>query len=320
MPNKIPSTSVVIAAYNAEPWIGTTLESFCRQTTADFEVIVVDDGSIDRTVAVARSFADRLDLQILSEPHDRGPSRPRNVGIRAARGDLIVECDADDLAAPSRVASLRAAWVRAGQPDCLLFSDFSVINAEGRALTEGELANYPRLINASCVPIDETMCSLSPAAAYDALLGGCYIRPCTAATPRKVLAKIGGYDETVRIVEDYDLYLRLAREYPFIWVREVLASYRRTPGNITTRPIHQLAPSRVALLAKQLKLNLTVAQQRIVRRTLSEEYFDLAYHYGNDRNLGQSLRNYWRAFEERPSLKAVDGALRSIAKSVIRNR
>ena len=82
----MPYASIVVPAFNAARTLPETLRSLLAQTFTDFEIVVVDDGSTDRTVAVARSFADRR-IRIVQQPN-RGLPGARNSGIDAARGDI----------------------------------------------------------------------------------------------------------------------------------------------------------------------------------------------------------------------------------------
>lgn len=93
--------SVVIPAYDAEAFIAETLDSVLAQTWTPFEVVVVDDGSTDGTIAVAESFGDRV--RVVACPH-RGHAATRNAGIEAARGEFIAFIDADDLMPPDALA------------------------------------------------------------------------------------------------------------------------------------------------------------------------------------------------------------------------
>ncbi|MFM7271131.1 MAG: glycosyltransferase family 2 protein [Actinomycetes bacterium] len=95
-----PLVSVVIPAYNAEAYLGATIESVLAQTYRPIEIIVVDDGSSDGTVALARSFGDPV--RVL-EQDNRGPAGARNTGFAAVRGEIIALLDADDLWLPERL-------------------------------------------------------------------------------------------------------------------------------------------------------------------------------------------------------------------------
>lgn len=95
-----PQVSVIIPAYNREKYLGPALQSVLDQTRPADEIIVVDDGSSDGTVEVARSFGDRV--RCLSGAHG-GASRARNLGVHASRGDLLAFLDSDDLWVPEKL-------------------------------------------------------------------------------------------------------------------------------------------------------------------------------------------------------------------------
>lgn len=106
-----PVVSVVIPCYNAETWILETLNSVIGQPGVDLDIVLVDDGSTDRSVAVAQAMGAPM-LRIIRQAND-GASRARNVGTAAARGEFIQYLDADDVLEPgtlaARVNALRAA-------------------------------------------------------------------------------------------------------------------------------------------------------------------------------------------------------------------
>lgn len=92
-----PAVSVIIAAYNAESCIGQAIASVLAQTMQDFEIIVADDGSADRTADVVRRMMEKdVRIRLLQYPGNRGPSFARNLAIRHARGRWIAVLDADD--------------------------------------------------------------------------------------------------------------------------------------------------------------------------------------------------------------------------------
>jgi len=96
-----PTVSVVIPAYNAERYIGETLESVLAQTYRDFEVVVVDDGSTDGTREIVRGYGEPV--RLVEQPNS-GPAAARNRGVREARGEFIAFIDADDLWLPEKLA------------------------------------------------------------------------------------------------------------------------------------------------------------------------------------------------------------------------
>ncbi|MCI0400480.1 MAG: glycosyltransferase [Gammaproteobacteria bacterium] len=312
--------SVVIPAYNAAKWLEETLGSWVRQTVDDFEVIVVDDGSQDETVAIAHAFESRLNLRVIQERRSGAPAHPRNVGSKAARGELIVPCDADDLAAPDRLERTYFAWEMAGQRACLIFSDFAVIDAHGNNLKNRGLAEYSALRLADTQFLDVGVTLLPASAAFDALLAGDFHRPCATAFPKTVFERVGGYDESLLNGQDFDLAVRIAREYPFIWLHRVLSYYRSTTRSISSRSPIELVPSRVAVLQRLLGYSLTRKQEHTVRDWIAANYEMLGYDYGNQGRVWQSIRAYWEAFLQRPATCQPRGVAVSLAKAVLGRR
>ncbi len=94
--------SILIPAYNAEPWIADTIRSALAQTWSRKEIIVVDDGSRDRTLSLAREFASKT-VSVISQ-ENRGASAARNKAFQLCQGDYIQWLDADDLLSPDKIA------------------------------------------------------------------------------------------------------------------------------------------------------------------------------------------------------------------------
>lgn len=149
--------SVVIPAYNAAAVIGDQLDALARQTYAGaIEVIVADNGSTDRTREVVSARAAQLPAMRLVDAGGRpGASHARNVGSRAAAGDLIAYADADDVVEPGWVAALaeasRSADFLAGRPD--LLNDASATDVDGTAwldLPRGDLDFLPWALGGNC--------------------------------------------------------------------------------------------------------------------------------------------------------------------------
>lgn len=113
-----PLVSILIPAYNAEEWIEDTLHSAIAQTWEPKEIIVVDDGSIDRTFAIAERF-ESSQLRVVSQKN-QGAAAARNTAISLSRGDYIQYLDADDLLAPDKIAKQIEALGPSRSPRTLL--------------------------------------------------------------------------------------------------------------------------------------------------------------------------------------------------------
>jgi glycosyltransferase involved in cell wall biosynthesis len=118
--------SIIIPAYNAEDWIADTVQSAIRQTWPRKEIIVVDDGSRDRTAEVARRFVSK-EIAVVST-QNQGAAAARNHGLRLCQGDYIQWLDADDLLAPDKIERQLAALGEADSRQTLLSSSWAHFN------------------------------------------------------------------------------------------------------------------------------------------------------------------------------------------------
>jgi glycosyltransferase involved in cell wall biosynthesis len=225
------TVSVVIPAFNAEPWIGETLESVARQTydVSTLEVIVVDDHSTDRTVDIATAvLKSRLPGgRIVRLPRNAGVSAARNIGWQQAKGDWIQFLDADDLIAPEKVAEQ-------SQFAALQLADVAVVFSKWRRLEKIGATWRPS------GPIVEP--ELGPAHVVDILDHDfSYLGP--TLIKRSALVDVGGFRERLLHGEDQELCLRLAMSgHRFVRASaaEPVFFYRQTPGGLSSpgRPAH----------------------------------------------------------------------------------
>lgn len=184
-----PSVSVIIPAYNTAPYIVETLESVFAQTFTDFEVIVINDGSPDtlELIAALAPYQDRI-RYIAQE--NRGLSAARNVGIRAARAELIALLDSDDLWEPDYLQH---------QLEVLRRDDLAVVYAN--ATTFGDPLRSGRLFM-------DMHPSSGPVSFESLVTQRCNIMVAVLAR-RDALVSAGLFDESLRSVEDFDLWLRI---------------------------------------------------------------------------------------------------------------
>jgi len=101
----MPLASIIVPAFNVAATLPETLDSLLAQTAQDFEIIIINDGSIDETLQIAHAFERRGPVRILSQAN-RGLAGARNTGIAAASGSYIGFCDADDLWEPAKLHTL----------------------------------------------------------------------------------------------------------------------------------------------------------------------------------------------------------------------
>jgi hypothetical protein len=199
--NSAARVSVVIPAYNAAATLERAVLSALAQDRPALEIVIVDDGSTDETPRVIAALGGRA--RALRQPN-QGVSAARNAGIRAAAGDLIAFLDADDewLAGKTR----RQLELLERHPEAgLVYGQALRIDRQGRECgilprDEGP-DSYPHLFHSNRIPTS------------------------TVIARREALQRAGGFNPGLRVAEDYDLWLRIAADVPFVGLREPVARY-----------------------------------------------------------------------------------------------
>lgn len=204
--------SVVVPCYNAGPYLGQALGSALDQHRRPDEIIVVDDGSTDESLAIARRFAvAEPDVVRVYAQRSGRASRTRNLGAMLADGDALMFLDADDVIGPDTLGALEAALSEApgGIAACSWYR---------MVLEDGDWMRRPR----SCAPRREGQ---DPLAAW---LTGWYYPPCAVLWSRDAFESAGRWDEEVGVNDDGDLVMRaLAQGRPLAETTAGAAYYRR---------------------------------------------------------------------------------------------
>ena len=230
--------SVVVPAWNAEPWIGRALESAMSQVPPPVEVVVADDGSTDGTAAVAERFRDRV--RLLRLPH-RGQAAATNAAIDASSGEIVAPLHADDAWLPGRIARGLEAFER--MPDCgVTYCDLELVDPAGRTLG--------RFL--------ETKRHAAEGGIFEALVQQCFVLPSSAMIRRWLFVTEGlRFPEDLEVALDYEFWLRAARVCNFARVEEALVRRTVRPDSAVTRS-ERLHRDHVVLM-RRLRAELVAA-------------------------------------------------------------
>ena len=236
-----PRVSVVIPVHNGVRYIEQTIRSVLGSELRELEILVIDDGSSDGSAQAARQISDPR-VSVLQQNASGGPSRPRNVGIAHTTAPYIAFLDADDLIRPDKLSSAAAVLDRYPQAG-FAFADFEHIDAEGRIL-EASAASYKL---ASCDIHGEQVGNSWRLIARAELERGLLQRTIGTSgvmVRKSVLARVGGFDESLVYSEDLDLWFRLAHDSAALYRDVVGHSYRLAPGSLYVRAhrSHHLGP------------------------------------------------------------------------------
>jgi len=272
-----PRVSVVIPTFNRAAFLPSAARSALGQTLRDIEVIIVDDGSSDDTPQVVEELR-RDDPRVRSVRQDqRGLSAARNAGLEQVRGGQVAFLDDDDLWVPHALARLRAVAGEGEVVGCLAvgFTSTEPALAAPAILASPQvfaLTPYPPAVSAAPVALRELL--LRPFFPIHAALFS------TVA-----LRAVGGFDDTLKAAEDYDLWLRLAARAPVAVLPEVLALVRTHSGQMSRALGVQAGETRRVIerfLSTHPEIHRTGALRRRIAGLAREEAY-AALHAGERR-------------------------------------
>lgn len=220
--------SVVIPCFNHGHFLAGAIESVVAQTHSPIEIIVVDDGSTDNTAEVAARFPQ---ISYFYQGN-AGLAAARNTGLRAAGGDYVCFLDADDVLYPSGIELGLACFAK--NPECgYVWGGF-------RLVSEGDEEAIERLPGTRNVD-------------YCALLKQNWISMIAAVLFRTpLLSSAGGFDRSLRASEDYEVYLRIARQFPIASHQGLVAECRRHGANMSGNPRLMLLTTLRVLQAQEI--------------------------------------------------------------------
>ena len=221
-----PRVSVIIPTYNRAGYLCQALDSVFDQSFEPWEVIVVDDGSSDATPDVVRSFGQRVRYEC--QDH-QGVAAARNLGLALASGDLIAWLDSDDRWKPRFLSTVVPVLEEQLEVDGV-YTGFLHIDAEG---TEHKRSTR-------CVPPEEL---------FDRLVEGNFIVTPALVVRSRCFRKVGHFDTQLRVAEDYDMWLRLARSFTIVGLPQVLVEVR-VHGDNTMSDLEAFGEAHIAIAQK----------------------------------------------------------------------
>ena len=225
-----PVVSIVLPAYNRAGTIAAAIASVLRQTWTDFELIVVDDGSTDGTLAAAARVDDPR-LRLVDGRVNRGAAGARNLGAAMAKGCWIAFQDSDDEWLPEKLAKQMARLAEAGE---------AVAGAYCGLLTLGWLDDAPDARMAVRY-VPEPGVAQAEGDILAPLLFDNLISTQTLVVRRDRFEALGGFDGGSAAFEDWDFAIRLAQAGPIAFVDEPLVHQRLSPNSITRDTAAKLA-------------------------------------------------------------------------------
>jgi len=249
-----PDVSVIMSTFNSAATVGQAVASILGQSFDNFEFLVVNDGSTDKTDGILAGFSDPR-LRILHNADNIGLTRSLNKAISASCGRYIARQDADDVSMPERLRK-QTEFLDEHRDVALLGTSRATLNDAGKILSTTILPAEPdfrRLLKSNCL-----------------VHGSIMVR-------REVMVELGGYNEDFRQSQDYELWLRIAKNHRIMNLQEPLYGVRRHSERVTLTKLPQ------AVLFRLLAVNVARGQispgvMEQVRRAGIETYYGELNH------------------------------------------
>jgi glycosyltransferase involved in cell wall biosynthesis len=217
-----PAVSIVMAAKNYARYLPQAVESVRAQTYTNWELLIIDDGSTDETTRVVQPFL--ADSRLRYVRSDRlGQSRAKNLGIDLSRGQYVAFLDADDAWRPTKLEKQLAVFDGDLRPG-VVFCRRSLIDEMGRSVVTKPLA-----------------CAIPKGFVLDEMFVQNFVCFSSVIVRREVFSRVGRFDPEWDLAIDYDLWLRVARHFPFDFVDEELVLYRTGHGNLSKKLADRVA-------------------------------------------------------------------------------
>ncbi len=215
----MPKVSVIIPVYNGEKYIKQTIKSVLNQTFQNFEIIIIDDGSTDNSRKEIQSLDD-LRIHYFYQSNKGCPAIPKNRGIRKAKGKYIAFLDQDDLFLPKKIENQLELIEKTGQKIDAVICNCFVYDEMNKQIIGKNWAKNFRII---------------PGKISQRLIKGNFIVTSSEALIRKSFFKKNGFlDERLKIADDYDLWLRLAKDSHIKFISKPLVKWRYRPGSLSS--------------------------------------------------------------------------------------
>jgi glycosyltransferase involved in cell wall biosynthesis len=261
-----PVVSVIIPAYKVARFIRATLDSVITQTFADYEIIVINDGSPD-TEELEQQLEPYSTSIIYLTQTNQGAGAARNAGIRAANGEFVAFLDGDDIWLPEFLEEQLALVTSA--------EGFDLVYADAANLEDGRRA---RMTNMDFNP------STGWVSMQSLIEGTCNVITSTVVARRNLIVELGLFDENFPNSQDFDLWLRFAKHGARIsYQKKVLALRRIYQGSLASNPVNSFR-GEIAVLEKTLRRgDLTEAERAAILRKLELRHANVEIFRGKER-------------------------------------
>lgn len=251
------AVSVIIPAFNAANTIARSIDSVRAQNFPSLEIIVIDDGSTDQTVSKVKALIQpRENISLITLERNRGVSAARNAGLAQANGKYLAFLDADDIWLPGKLAKQIEA-IECDPEVTIVSCNSLLLSPTGERIKEGHVNRPP----------------VQGPDAWKTLLIYNFMPTPTILTRTSLAKSVGGFDESLKVGEDLDLWIRLALRGKIVVLPEIYTCYYDTPGSLMKRHVDKTTRLVLPMLQKHLNDHVHLLSRKEHKYILGNQSF-----------------------------------------------
>ena len=223
--------TVLMSVYNGEKFLREAIDSILIQSYPDFEFLIIDDSSTDRTPEIIRSYQDPR-IKIIRNSENLGLTKSLNKGLSLAQGEYIARMDADDISYPNRLDE-QIYYLDCNPDVAMVGTGRENIDEDGKVIG---IVIPPNVVSFEC------------------LIEGNQFQHSSVMFRKEIVLKEGGYCPFMQCCQDYHLWLKLSRNYPLHNIPEVLSKLRIQKESVSNKKVHESALSHIFAIRISKKL------------------------------------------------------------------
>ncbi|MFA5238553.1 MAG: glycosyltransferase [Phycisphaerae bacterium] len=281
--NSVPVVSVCIPTYNRKDYLKETLLSVFAQTYKDYEIVIVDDGSTDGTEEMIKQFGRNIRYHWQK---NTGDAAARNKLLELAAGKYITLLDSDDLLMPDTIERTTSAMQQQTEP-VIVYGPYLRIDRHGNVIGRDKRKLYTGFVTKY-------------------LFQDIFVHPNGSLFPKILLQQAGGFDESLHVCSDYDMWLRLSLKYRFIALPEPTFKRRRHLTNLSAGSIeNRITELKVLERFYYEKGGNQAVSKNAAMKRFSEEEYRVGLCALKEKNYKQARDYFAKSFRKCPALKSL---------------
>lgn len=234
MSSKDPKITVLLSVYNDEKYIGRAIDSILSQTFRDFELLIIDDSSTDKTRDIILAYKDTR-IRLVKTKKKIGITKSLNKGLKIARGNYIARLDSDDISYPDRLKK-QMSFLENNKDYAIVGSRTEVIDEDGDHI---EYWNQEESAELIFYTLSYRNCLTSSSVMFN----------------KKIVDSLGGYDESCDRAEDFELWYRISRKYRIYTIPEYLVKWRKREESHSLKNILEVDSRYRKIVIEKSKIN-----------------------------------------------------------------